>query len=72
MMLSHRNILNGLRRAVYGGKPHGVPKARQSVNMENTSEQRRGGREGGEGEGCTHPNADMWPICPTLQLARLI
>lgn len=37
-MLSHKNIPNGLGRAVYGGKPHNVPKALQSVNMKNTSE----------------------------------
>lgn len=47
MMLSRKNILNGLGRAVYGGKPHNVPKALQSVNMKNTSEERtEGGREG--------------------------
>lgn len=67
-MLSHKNILNGLSRAVYGGKPHDVPKALQSVNMKNTSERRRkdGGREeGGRGRQpvgvCIHGNADMWP-----------
>lgn len=51
MMLSHKNILNGLGRAVYGGKPHDVPKALQSVNMKNTSEKRK---EGGAGSlwGC--------------------
>lgn len=43
-MFPHKNILNGLGRAVYGGKPHNVPKALQSVNMKNTSEWRR--REG--------------------------
>lgn len=42
-MLSHKNILNGLGRAVYGGKPHDVPKALQSVNMKNTSEKRKEG-----------------------------
>lgn len=50
MMLSRKNIPNGLGRAVYGGKPHNVPKALQSVNMKNTSEERReGAREGGAG-----------------------
>lgn len=50
-MLSHKNTLNGLGRAVYGGKPHDVPKALQSVNMKNTSEKRE---EGGPGRlwGC--------------------
>lgn len=47
MMLSRKNIPNGLGRAVYGGKPHNVPRALQSVNMKNTSEERRGGRGGG-------------------------
>lgn len=42
-MLYHKNILNGLSRAVYGGKPHNVPKALQSVNMKNTSESGEGG-----------------------------
>lgn len=42
-MLSHKNILNGLGRAVYGGKPHDVPEALQSVNMKNTSEKTGGG-----------------------------
>lgn len=42
-MLSLKNILNGLGRAVCGGKPHNVPKALQSVNTKNTSEERRGG-----------------------------
>lgn len=46
-MLSHKNILNGLGRAVYGGKPHDVPKALQSVNMKNTSEKRMEGGGGG-------------------------
>lgn len=46
-MLSHKNILNGLGRAVYGGKPHDVPKALQSVNMKNTSEKRKEGGAGG-------------------------
>ena len=41
MMLSRKNILNGLGRAVYGGKPHNVPKALQSVNIKNTTEERR-------------------------------
>lgn len=50
-MLSRRNILNGLGRAVYGGKPHNVPKALQSVNMKNTSEERR---EGGAARGGVH------------------
>lgn len=45
-MLSHKNILNGLGGAVYGGKPHDVPKALQSVNMKNTSERKK--RGGGE------------------------
>lgn len=48
-MLSHKNILNGLGRAVYGGKPHNVPKAVRSVNTKNTSEGREGGREGRAG-----------------------
>lgn len=44
MMFSHKNILNALSRAVYGGKPHNVPKALQSVNMKNTSgETEKGG-----------------------------
>lgn len=47
MMLSHKNILNGLGRAVYGGKPHDVPKALQSVNMKNTSGKRKEGGAGG-------------------------
>lgn len=47
MMLSHKNILNGLGRAVYGGKPHNVPKALQSVNMKNTSEKMKEGGAGG-------------------------
>lgn len=52
-MLSRKNIPNGLGRAVCGGKPHNVPKALQSVNTENTSEERReGGMEGGWGGGC--------------------
>lgn len=55
MMLSRKNIPNGLRRAVYGGKPHNVPKALQSVNMKNTSEERReGAREGGAACGGVH------------------
>lgn len=45
-MLSHKDILNGFSKAVYGGKPHNVPKALQSVNMKNTSEKRK---EGGAG-----------------------
>lgn len=52
-MLSHKNILNGLGRAVYGGKPHDVPKALQSVNMKNTSERRKEGGGGGGLWGCT-------------------
>ena len=52
-MLSHKNILNGLGRAVYGGKPHDVPKALQSVNMKNTSEKRKEGGAGGLW-GCAH------------------
>ena len=54
MMLSHKNILNGLGRAVYGGKPHDVPKALQSVNMKNTSEKRKGGRGLEASGGCAH------------------
>lgn len=58
---------------MYGGKPHNVPKALQSVNMKNTSEK---GEEGGQaacgGRGCMHRNADMWLICPTLQLVCMI
>lgn len=46
-MLSRKNIPNGLQRAVYGGKPHNVPRALQSVNMKNTSEERGGGGGGG-------------------------
>lgn len=46
-MLCRKNIPNGLGRAVYGGKPHNVPKALQSVNMKNTSEERREGGVGG-------------------------
>lgn len=65
MMFSPKNILNGLGRAVYGGKPHNVPKALQSVNMKNTSEE---GREGGREErgaserpvgACTRSDADV-------------
>ena len=48
-MLSHKNILNGLGGAVYGGKPHDVPKALQSVNMKNTSEREEEEEEGGPG-----------------------
>lgn len=45
MMFSHKNIPNGLSRPVYGGKPHNVPKALQSVNMKNTSgEMEEGGQ----------------------------
>lgn len=51
-MLSHKNILNGLGRAVYGGKPHDVPKALISVNMKNTSEKKEGGAGGLWG--CAH------------------
>lgn len=55
MMLSRKNIPNGLGRAVYGGKPHNVPKALQSVNMKNTSEERReAAREGGAACGGVH------------------
>lgn len=55
MMLCRKNIPNGLGRAVYGGKPHNVPKALQSVNMKNTSEERReGGREGWAACGGVH------------------
>lgn len=64
-MLCHKNILNGLGRAVYGGKPHDVPKALQSVNMKNTSEKTKEGGAGGLWGACTHGNTDMWPICPT-------
>lgn len=46
-MLSHKNILNGLCGPAYGGKPHDVPEALQSVNMENTSEERRERGRGG-------------------------
>lgn len=68
--------LVGLGRAVYGGKPHDVPKALQSVNMKNTSERRKegaaGGRPVGGGDGGTGGlgvHTDMWLITPTLQLA---
>lgn len=46
---------------MYGGKPHGVPKAVQSVNMKNTSEEKEGaagGLGGGHAWKCTHV-ADM-------------
>ncbi len=48
-LLSRKNILNGLGRAVYGGKPHDVPKALQSVNMKNTSEKKKEGGARGLG-----------------------
>lgn len=72
-MLYHKNILNGLSRAVYGGKPHNVPKALQSVNMKNTSERGEGGGQAAWSVCvCMHRNADMWLICPTLQLVCML
>jgi len=41
--IPYKNILNGLGGAVYGGEPHGVPEALQSVNTENTSGRRKEG-----------------------------
>lgn len=53
-MFSHKDILNGFGRTVYGGKPHNVPKALQSVNMKNTSEERKEGGAGGLWGGAVH------------------
>lgn len=65
-MLAHKNILSGLGRAVYGGKPHDVPKALQSVNMKNTSEETKQGGAGGLwGCACIEMQTCGWyvPLC---------
>lgn len=61
MMLSHKNILNGLCGLAYGGKPHDVPKALQSVNMKNTSELRGGGR-GPAASVCVYVGGGGWGV----------
>lgn len=65
-----KTLLNGLGRALCSGKPHGVPKAVQSVNMRNTSARREEG--GGPVGMCMQGNAGVWLIHPILQLVVMI